>query len=202
MPREQIFTPELQSEYCAMIRVGCSRRRAARLLGINESTIRMAMTRDEAFLNRVHRSESHREAIALDHVRNAAEKHWRAGAWLLERINPAEFGKRRHIEVTRDDVAIMFKEFAGAVMNVLKNPDDRRAVVEKLEKISIAVKLHEDWADGALPDDLGPQRRDGDWLESLLDDDEDAPPNEPSRPAERTSDYRHGSSAKNSFSSS
>lgn len=202
MPREQIFTPELQSEYCAMIRVGCSRRRAARLLGINESTIRMAMTRDEAFLNRVHRSESHREAIALDHVRNAAEKHWRAGAWLLERINPGEFGKRRYVAVTRDEMVRMFEEFGGAVVSAVKNPDDRRVVVEKLEKIRRAVKQQKDWADGAVPDDLGPQRRHGDWLESLLDDEEDAPPNEPSRPAERNSDDRHGSSAKNSFSSS
>lgn len=104
MSRQPVVTPEMQEEFCAMIAVGYSRRRAARALGRNESTIRYAMQRDGVFAKRVLRNEQNRDAYWADQVQKQSAKTWHTGARLLERLDRARCAKPFNREARdRDD---------------------------------------------------------------------------------------------------
>jgi len=78
MPRPLLVTSEMRHRYCALIGVGCTRRYAASLLGVNESTIRTAMRRDEQFAAQVRQSEINRELVPLKNIQTAGQRSWKA----------------------------------------------------------------------------------------------------------------------------
>jgi len=59
--KKRKLTDETQTQICAMISVGCSMRRAARLAGCSESAIRNLLRRDEAFAKRLREASMRRE---------------------------------------------------------------------------------------------------------------------------------------------
>ena len=60
------------------------------------------------------------------------EKYWRAAAWLLERRNPQEYGRRASYAYTGDQVLELFERFVYAIMPEVRE-DRREAVMEHLD---------------------------------------------------------------------
>ncbi len=82
-----------KTQIVAMIAVGCSRARAARLAGVRPSALAMLTKRDPAFAEEIKQAEKRREMEALASIRRASGKSWRAAAWLLERTMRRQYGR-------------------------------------------------------------------------------------------------------------
>lgn len=132
---EQVVSVEIQSQICALISLGCSFRRAAKLSGVPESTVRSTMGRDPEFSERVRKAELSREVTPLNHLRNAQEKSWRAAAYMMERINPQDFSRRWPPQPTNEDLASIMDQFGHAMWKRISHPEDRRAVAEWLQGV-------------------------------------------------------------------
>jgi hypothetical protein len=94
-PRE-VLDAAKRAKIIAMLSMGCSRRMAARQVGCAPSTITRTADRDEEFGQDIADAESQADIRALRLIRNTAqqEKYWRVAAWILERRNPEEYGRR------------------------------------------------------------------------------------------------------------
>ena len=68
-------------------------------------------------------------------MRNAANKHWRAAAWLLERTNAQRFAKQ-NVRFLKPE---QLEEFTGKVADILHNEvadrNTRRRIVRKMDKL-------------------------------------------------------------------
>jgi hypothetical protein len=94
-PRE-VLDAAKRAKIIGMLSMGCSRRMAAKQVGCAPSTITRTAERDEEFREEIADAESQADIRALKLIRNTAqqERYWRVAAWLLERRNPEEYGRR------------------------------------------------------------------------------------------------------------
>jgi hypothetical protein len=100
------------------IGLGASRRMAARQVGCCHRTIARAAVRDAAFAAELARAESQADGKCLQNIGRAAdqEKHWRAAAWVLERRNPEEYGRRDPYTYSADRVMEIFTRYLHTVL--------------------------------------------------------------------------------------
>jgi hypothetical protein len=80
--------PAKQEAFCTLVRAGCSRSVAARLLGVNRRTIWYTAHNDPAFKEQILDAQRQAEALAYTNIARAGGKSWRASAWLVERRKP------------------------------------------------------------------------------------------------------------------
>jgi hypothetical protein len=88
------FDAARKNMLCALIRTGCTRRRAANIAGVAESTVRSALQSDPDFAARMADATAAAEVECLQTIRAAAARSWRAAAWMLQRICPREYGPK------------------------------------------------------------------------------------------------------------
>lgn len=81
---------------------GNTRRAAARLAGIDSSTLYAWMKADPALSSAVESAEAGAEREAVAAVKAAFGESWQAAAWFLERRYPAEYGRRDKLVVFRE----------------------------------------------------------------------------------------------------
>lgn len=91
--RPCLFDGEKRGQVLALLRSGCSKRRAAAYVGVDESTIRRAEREDPEFAIEVAKASTQFEVDLVTKMRVQADNSWRAAAWLLERRLPEEFGR-------------------------------------------------------------------------------------------------------------
>ena len=97
-----MLTEAQRHELVALLAAGHSRRAAARLVGCARSTIYRMEARDPKFAERVARAEGPSESPQKkqDPRKIFPTLHqpanWRAAAWVLERLNPEDFGPPRN----------------------------------------------------------------------------------------------------------
>jgi hypothetical protein len=103
-------------EICALITNGCSLKDAARYVGCHVSTIRRAARRDPEFAEQLRRAERKSELIALNTIREAAKKHWRAGAYLMERADAERYAAKNARRVT----ITQLKQYNASLVRILK----------------------------------------------------------------------------------
>lgn len=101
MARTTSLTPEVEERILYALRQGNYRSAAAKAAGVDVSTFRWWVTQGNkgaqpylAFLERVKEAEGESESALVTTIRTAAEKHWAAAAWLLERKYAPKWGKR------------------------------------------------------------------------------------------------------------
>lgn len=105
-----------QQVFCAMVSVGCSARRAAKLCGVTEGAIRRREREDPQFREQYLNAKQIREITPLRQIKEAGEKSWRAAAWTLERLSPEEYGAKRKSGDSPDQIADLIDQYAESFM--------------------------------------------------------------------------------------
>lgn len=94
----------MTEEACALIvravGLGLSLRSAADVAGLNYGTVTNHRRRNEAFATAIKQARGAGKQSLVAKIHAHSERQWQAAAWLLERIWPAEFSKREHVEVS------------------------------------------------------------------------------------------------------
>ncbi len=93
--RPAALTQGAKKRLCVMLTLGYTRSLAAAQLGVARSTITRTMQRDEAFCRDVLQAEELYEQMPLLTIMQAAQKNWRAAAWLMRNHRPHESVSRR-----------------------------------------------------------------------------------------------------------
>ena len=132
-----------QTEICAMISVGCSVRTTAKMVGCSSQAIHKLANKDPAFEQRIRRAYMMSEFTPLNTIFVASRTHWRAAAWLLERLNRQEFGRRSPEMVTPQELKQVIFRFGDELMSVIPDPETRQRVYEHVEK-AFQGREHED----------------------------------------------------------
>lgn len=105
--RTSKLTEELTTILCENIELGLSYRLTCQAAGIAFQTFNEWMKAGEAgkdekhikFYNRVQAAEANCASENLKRIREAAKHTWQAGAWLLERRYPSEYGRKDHLDM-------------------------------------------------------------------------------------------------------
>ncbi len=110
--RAPVLDKAKQKEIVSLTAIGCSRRVAAGYVGCSPSTITRTAERVPAFAEQLARAEQMTQITVLRSLRSTATegRYWRAGAWLLERLNPEDFAPRPSGTYTAHEVNRLFVE--------------------------------------------------------------------------------------------
>jgi transposase-like protein len=106
MARPSKHTPELQAALVEVFRVGqTSIEAACQYVGIAPSTFYEWMKTKPEFAEAIQKARSEAVLGYLAVIRKAAQSgQWQAAAWWLERVLPAEYGRRSQVEVITIDL--------------------------------------------------------------------------------------------------
>jgi hypothetical protein len=88
----------------AALKAGNSRATAAKLAGISRSRLYYWLQHDAAFKQAVRLAEAEREAKDIVQITEAGKLDWRAIAWLLERRNRADWGRKEDVTLNLRDL--------------------------------------------------------------------------------------------------
>ncbi|HEX4131370.1 MAG TPA: hypothetical protein VHZ24_15125 [Pirellulales bacterium] len=133
--RPRKFDEEKRRQYCALVTVGCSRRKAARFVGVTPAAVRQAARRDADFGELLRRAEMNREVLHLQNIRDAGARTWRASAWMLERINPDDFRLREPRSFSVDDVKTFLEGIGEIIATAIPSEDVRQDVLGRLRAV-------------------------------------------------------------------
>jgi hypothetical protein len=141
-------------EIIATVTAGFSIERAARYVDCAASTIRRECRRNPQFCRELRRAALTAELCPLQAVREAARKYWRAGAWLLERLDPERFGKRHPGHIGPEQLEAFAEVLLDIVRNEVANPDERQRLYDRIGELkTYAERL------GEILRDTPPRRR-------------------------------------------
>ena len=135
-----------RTRICGLLALGYSRRMAAEYVGCDPSTITRTAQRDEAFREQLANAQSDADIDALKLLRRTAdqEKYWRAAAWILERRNPDEYGRRAPNTFTGEQVMKILQRSLHAVMPAVpreKVEEVMSEFAEELEDVAEKARL-------------------------------------------------------------
>jgi hypothetical protein len=114
--RPPVFDNLKQQVYLRLLAGGYSPRDAARHVGVSASTVREKKRASPAFAAAYDEAKAQAVPTLLETIHQSGQRSWRASAWLLERLRPAQFGRR---------VAL------GVDPAVLRPPQRRRAYMDE-----------------------------------------------------------------------
>lgn len=122
-------------EICALISAGCGMEGAARYVGCATSTIRREASRNSDFNEKLRRANLSAELGPLNAMRQAANSHWRAAAWLLERADVQRYGRQNARQLKPEQLA----DFTEALVEILnsetKDEETRLRIVRRLDQL-------------------------------------------------------------------
>ncbi|HEX3870407.1 MAG TPA: hypothetical protein VHV77_08225 [Pirellulales bacterium] len=125
----------MRRQFCALVSVGCSMRRAAKYVGVRHGTIRYNVLNDRQFAAMVRQAEMNREVAHIQNVRAAGARSWRASAWMLERLNPDDFRIRPPETVTVADVKSFLEGIGQVIATVIPTRELQKGVLAKLKAL-------------------------------------------------------------------
>ena len=116
-PRE-VLDAKKRTKICGLLALGYSQRMAAEFVGCDPSTITRTAKRDEHFCAQLAAAQSDADIDALKIIRRTAdqERYWRAAAWILERRNPEEYGRRAPNTFTGEQVMQILQRALEVIM--------------------------------------------------------------------------------------
>jgi IS30 family transposase len=101
--RPRILDDAKRQQICTLVAAGCGIDGAARHIGCVPNTIHREARRNPQFGDALRQALQTSELNPLNAVRDAAARHWRAAAWLLERTNPKQFARQDPEAIPIDD---------------------------------------------------------------------------------------------------
>ena len=119
-----------------MLSLGCTRANAARYVGCTPETLRKTAKRDPKFAERMRQAEMNLEMKHMNNLVNASGRSWRASAWVLERLNPRRFGRRRADAYSPDQIKGLIELVAGLLVDEVADSSDRKKICDRLERIA------------------------------------------------------------------
>ncbi|MBX3435634.1 MAG: hypothetical protein KF847_20140 [Pirellulales bacterium] len=126
---------EQRRAVCALVSLGAGVDAAARHVGCSTWTIRREAQRDETFARQLQEAETAAALMPLRMIRRAAENHWRAAAWLLERMCPERFAPRRPDAVAPGELKALLDKTAAILADECYDEAQRTRVVERLRQL-------------------------------------------------------------------
>ncbi len=124
-----------QIEICAIVAVGGSLRTAAKHVGFTVASIRRLAAEDEDFALRLQRAESDFEVIHLSNIRQAGKKSWNASAWLLERVYPERFARRRPRTIPLEQLQDVFDNLAETIKQEVLDAERCQRLIECMTRL-------------------------------------------------------------------
>ncbi|HEY2840209.1 MAG TPA: hypothetical protein VGJ26_13725 [Pirellulales bacterium] len=124
-----------QREVCALVSAGCGIESAARYIGCASSTIRREAERNPQFGEALRAAHLNAELNPLHALRRAAQNHWRAAAWLLERFNPERFARQDVHRLTPKQLQACLSRAAQVIADEVKDADAFARVCVSFDKI-------------------------------------------------------------------
>jgi hypothetical protein len=118
--RNTKMTEDVVNRICEAISNGNTHKTACALAGISHTTFYRWIDENSEFSDSVKEAEATSEAFHVEQIRKASSSSWQASAWMLERRNNPEWGRKDKIDVTSKDEKI--DGFKVVVIN--KEPDD------------------------------------------------------------------------------
>ena len=93
MGRRSKYTPETVDKICQAIELGATYKLACQYAGINFDTFCQWRETKSEFSDRINTAEGKAAHRWLAKIEVAANVHWQAAAWKLERRYPQDYGK-------------------------------------------------------------------------------------------------------------
>jgi hypothetical protein len=121
-------------EICALVAGGCGLREAADYVHCSVNTIRREAERNPDFAAQLHHSESHAQLTPLKAMQRAADTHWRAAAWMLERAFPNRFCRPEAIGFSERQARKLMKEIFEGIAIVIHDPYFLREVRKRIRR--------------------------------------------------------------------
>ena len=137
MSKAPILDWKKQKIIIAILSIGCSRRTAARYVGCTPASIQATAKVDEKFREQLCQAEKNAEIEFTKCVHNAAlqERYWKAATWMLERLNPEDFGKKQVDTLPPAEIAKIITRLAEIIVEEVKNPAVRKKILARVEEM-------------------------------------------------------------------
>jgi len=120
-------------EICALVTAGASLQRAAEYVGCSYVTVYRERQRNEAFRAQLGRAKAVRQLAPLQMMRQAAQTHWRAAAWMLERTEPDQFGRRTPHAFGAKELRTLARDLIDIFDKAIVHPQLREEVTERMQ---------------------------------------------------------------------
>lgn len=157
--RPRSLDEDKKLEAVALFSAGCSWKAAARYVGCSANTLRREADRDKAFGERLRQAQVRSQLEPLQALRKKAATHWRAAAWLLERIDPEQFVRFDRQLYQPQEVADLLENLKTVLEENLLDFPNRFIAVEIVSRAQREAylpsgrrKLHVDMTDIPWPD--------------------------------------------------
>jgi IS30 family transposase len=139
MPRPRALDDAKRREVCALVSAGCGIAHAARYVGTSAITVRREAMRNSDFYKQLRDAELSAQIVPLQALKKAAQTHWRAAAWYLERTHPDEFGRRNVERFTVQQVETILSDFYETIFAGI---DDKEIVDRVNDKVGEFLAHH------------------------------------------------------------
>ena len=136
--RPRVLDDVKRGQVAALVAAGCSVASIARFVGCSINTVRREIARDPAFQDQIRRAEIHAQLDPLQAMRRASATHWRAAAWLLERTQPEQFGRKPPGFIGPDELRRVVDEIIQTATDDIEDDGLRRQIVESLQNAAAA----------------------------------------------------------------
>lgn len=137
MSKTPVLDWKKQKVVLAIVSIGCSLRTAARYIGCTPRTIQETARRDAKFAEELCQAEKNAEIEFMKCVHSAAqqERYWKAATWMLERLNPEDFGRKMPDSLPPAEIAKIITRLAEIVVEEVKNPEVRKKILARVEEL-------------------------------------------------------------------
>lgn len=135
--RPRVIDDGVRELLVGLVGMGCSRKQAARHVGVGASTLFAALKADEGFAAKVRRAEMQQDITPLRRILEHSQKSWRAAAWILERQNPNRYARRPPRMVSNTDCMTFLKSVLNYLLSGASSEDHQRTAhyLERLEQL-------------------------------------------------------------------
>ena len=144
MGRPRVLDEGKRREVCALMAAGASRAQAAEYVGCSESTLKREAMRDREFGERMRRAKATASLTPLHAMRQAAQTHWRAAAWMLERAEPEQFGRRHRRHLGAKELRALRRDLIDIFRDEIDHPVLRDRVAKRV-KAAIDYAMRHAW---------------------------------------------------------
>jgi hypothetical protein len=133
--RPRILDEGKRLEICSLVAAGCDLKTAAQYVGCSVRTIRREASRNPGFLAHLRRSANAPEVYALNMLKSAAAKNWRAAAWLLERTKPERFARQPNDGVKTEELLEFVGRFVTIILNEVEDEEMRDHILYEVRQV-------------------------------------------------------------------